>query len=106
MMDDTPTAEETPAPLDDPKFVAALDDELGQHLAELTPPNRATRRAKKRGLRRRLVLRDAGIKRLSHPLFTGADQKPALTLWGAKELRRRRLRAKAARLSRRTNRGV
>ncbi len=93
-----------PLSMDDPSLVAALDDELLKNIAEI-PPNRSARRSDKRRFRRRLVRKDAGIKRLHHPLFKDAKGFPLLTVYGAKELARRRRAAKVARWARRVNRG-
>lgn len=80
-----------------PEFAKELDHHLGTELADLTPPNRAQKRAQVRAVRKIAVRADAGIKRLHHPL-TGR-----LTPWGVIEMKRRRAAEKAAKKARQVN---
>lgn len=104
--DPTPDVEETPDPIEvllstaDPRFVAALDEEIGQNIAEITPPNRAQRRANVRRMRRLVIGLDAGVKRLHHPLLSHK-----LMPWGVRELKRRRRAEELAKRARQVNRG-
>lgn len=105
-MDEEPEAEAEEAstliPLDthDPEFARALDAELGANIAELTPPNRATRRARRKALRRMAIPLDAGVKRMYHPLLAGY-----LMPHGRKEMAKRRAANVVAKRARQVNRG-